>query len=345
MSIEYERVPDRGDGLRLHLNENTAGCSPRVLAALQAVTADQVAFYPEYAEVQREAAAYFGVAEASLLLTNGLDEGILATAIAYLRSGPSFEAIIPVPAFDMYAVCTDAAGGRVVTVAPHADFSFARDEVLASIGARTRIVFLASPNNPTGQIITRADITAVAQTLPREAVLFLDEAYAEFAPDHFIDELGTHQNVLVGRTFAKAHGLAALRLGCVIGSAERIAALRQVVPPYTLNVHAVVGLRAALADPDYLAWYITQAAESKRLIYFFCDRHALPYWPSAANFVLIRVGPRLNDVVEGMARRGVFVRDRSREPGCAGCLRITAGVVAHTVTGLNAFEEVLCATP
>lgn len=345
MSIEYERVPDRGDGLRLHLNENTAGCSPRVLSALQAVTAEQIAFYPEYAEVQREAAAYFGVAEASLLLTNGLDEGILATAVTYLRSGASFEAVIPVPAFDMYAVCTDAAGGRVVTVPPHADFSFARDEVLGAIGAQTRIVFLASPNNPTGQIVARADIVAMAKALPPDAVLFLDEAYAEFAPDHFIGELDAHQNVLVGRTFAKAHGLAALRIGCVIGSPERIAALRQVVPPYSLNVHAVVGLRAALEDRNYLTWYLGQVAESKRLVYAFCGRYALPYWPSAANFVLIRIGPRLHDVVEGMARRGVFVRDRSREPGCAGCLRITAGVVGHTVTGLHALEEVLCAAP
>jgi histidinol-phosphate aminotransferase len=341
--MEYERVSHRGEGLRLHLNENTGGCSPRVLEALRSVTAEQIAFYPEYEEVHREAAAYFGVSERSLVLTNGLDEGILATAVAHLRSGTSLESIVPVPAFDMYGVCTEAAGGRVVTIPPRPDFSFPLPEVLAAIGANTRIVFLASPNNPTGQIVSHADVRSIAGALPAEAVLFLDEAYADFAPAHFLDRLGSHENVLVGRTFAKAHGLAALRVGGVMGNAERIAVLRQIVPPYTLNVHAVVGLRAALQDREYLGWYVDQVVESKRLIYDFCARRALHYWPSAANFVLIRAGRRATAIVEQMADRRVFIRDRSGEPGCEGCIRITAGIVDHTIVGLTALEEVLCA--
>src|SRR5689334_2134037 len=124
MSYEYDRQPDPGDGLRLHLNENTAGCSPRVIEALRTLTARDLAFYPDYAAVNAACARFLGVSEDRLLLTNGLDEGLLAASIAYLqraRTSDDAEAIIVEPAFGMYADCVEATGGRVVNVAPLPD--------------------------------------------------------------------------------------------------------------------------------------------------------------------------------------------------------------------------------
>jgi histidinol-phosphate aminotransferase len=117
------------------------------------------------------------------------------------------------------------------------------------------------------------------------------------------------------------------------------------VPPYSLNVCAAAGLRAALTDRSRLAWYVAQVDRSRTLIYELCVRLGLTCWRSGANFVLLRVGDRASEVVEKLAARSIFIRNRSSEPGCEGCVRITAGVVEHTERCLAALEEILCAEP
>ena len=348
MSHAYERLPDPGAGLRLHLNENTAGCSPRVLEAMRAVTREDAAFYPDYARVHGAVAAYFRVEPARLLLTNGLDEGIHAACFAWLQRGDRGECrevVIVEPAFDMYAACADAAGGRIRHVMPRPGFVFPLEETLGAITRDTRLVFLTSPNNPTGLPVPRPALEAILNHAPPDALVFLDEAYADFADENALGDLPQYPGLLVGRTFAKAHGLAAVRAGAVMAAPPVIQRLHRVLPPYGVNVFAIAGLLAAVEDRAYLDWYRSQVAESRRLIHAFCERRGLHAWPSQANFVLIRVGERSRDVVAAMARRGVFVRDRSKEPGCDGCLRMSAGVIEHTRRGLAALEEALCDAP
>lgn len=346
MSFEYEKVPEVGQGvLRLHLNENTAGCSPKVLDALRALTCHDAAFYPDYTEVERATATHFGRTTRQIALTNGLDEGLHAACLGWLQRGEDgrqLEAIVVEPAFDMYAACADAAGGRVVRVMPRADFAFPIDEVIAAITPATRVVFLTSPNNPTGLRIDDEAIGVVASALPEDAIVLLDEAYADFAASDYLSRLDATPNLVVGRTFAKAHGLAAVRAGVVIGAEPVIARFKRVLPPYGLNVFAATAVGVALEDGEYLDWYRDQVARSRQLVYEACDRLALHYWPSEANFVLVRARDRLRPIVDGLAARGIFVRDRSRQPGCDGCLRITAGVVAHTEACVRAMEEILC---
>jgi histidinol-phosphate aminotransferase len=351
---QYDRLPDPGEGLRLHLNENTAGCSPRVIDALQRLTAHDLAFYPDYTAVNRDCARFLGVEEDRLLLTNGLDEGLLAASIANLQRDFSNssdssdsrlpgEAIIVEPTFGMYADVVSATGGVIVTIQPEPDFAFPLDATLAAITPRTRLVFLTSPGNPTGLLIPREALRAIAKNLPAGALLFLDEAYADFTDEHFLDELPQWPNIVIGRTFAKSYGLAAVRIGAVIGAADAIARLRRSLPPYSINVMAATVLSAALNDRDYANWYRQQVERSRALVYGACDRLGLHYWRSHANFVLVRVGDDAPAIVDALAERKIFVRDRSTQPGCAGCIRITTGVVEHTDACLAALEEVLCA--
>jgi hypothetical protein len=140
---QYEKPPELYDGLRLHQNENTRGCSPRVIEALARLRPEQIGFYPPYAAVTESAARYFGVATDQVTLVNGLDEGIMAVAIAYLRptagSGLVPEAIVPEPAFEIFGFDTAVAGGRVVRVMPNPDFRFAEEAVLAAITPQTRV--------------------------------------------------------------------------------------------------------------------------------------------------------------------------------------------------------------
>jgi histidinol-phosphate aminotransferase len=342
----YQKPPELYDGLRLHQNENTGGCSPRVIEALARLRADQIGFYPPYAAATDDVASYLGVSPDRVTLTNGLDEGIMALAVAYLRPSPGApvpEAVVPEPAFEIFRFDTAVAGGRLVQVMPRPGFTFALDEVLASITPATRVVFLTNPNNPTGVSMPLEAIRSIAQRVPKEAVVFVDEAYAEFAGVSFIPDLPSFPNVIVGRTFSKAFGLAGLRIGCLVGAPDTIDPVRRAVPVYSVSIAAVVAVQAALGDLAHLHDYLRQVKESKALLYAACDRLGLTYARSSANFVLVHAGDRTAALVNGAFDRGVYLRDRSTEPGCAGCIRIGSGMVAHTRRCIDVMDEVLCA--
>jgi histidinol-phosphate aminotransferase len=345
MAYEYERVTQPASGLRLHLNENTAGCSPRVLEALHAITREQAAFYPDYVKVTSACAERFGVTADEVLLTNGLDEAVLGISIATLRrTGPATpEAIVIMPAFDMYPACADAAGGRVVEVATGPDFAFPIEDVLAAITPSTRLIFITTPNNPTGRSVLSAQIFQIAGAA-RHAMVFVDEAYADFSGETLIGhpQLTWFPNVLVGRTFSKAYGLAGLRIGAIVGSPDMLAPIRRVLPPFSLNACAVAALGAALEDVAYYEWYVGQVLASKAELYAALNRLNVRYWPSDANFVLVDFGRDARRVIDGLAERQIYVRDRSRDRTSPNCVRITAGVIEHTRTCIEALEEVLC---
>jgi histidinol-phosphate aminotransferase len=341
----YQKPAELYDGLRLHQNENTGGCSPRVLEALRGLRADQIGFYPPYAAAVDACARHFGVPADHLALTNGLDEGIMALAVSLLRPRGTLvpEAIVPEPAFEIYRFDTAVAGGRLVQVMPPPDFSFPLERVLDTVTPATRVVFITNPNNPTGVRVPMDAIRTVARRLPDEAVVFVDEAYAEFAGASFLPELGDYPNVIVGRTFSKAYGLAALRIGALIGAPALLDRIRPAVPVYSVNIAAVVAVQAALQDREHLAEYLRQVEASKQLLYEACDRLGLRHWKSGANFVLVCAGPRTSALVQGAAARGVYIRDRSSEPGCEGCIRVATGMVEHTRRCIEVMEEVLCA--
>jgi histidinol-phosphate aminotransferase len=342
----YQKPPELYDGLRLHQNENTAGCSPRVLEALRTLRADQIGFYPPYSAATEACARYLGVSSGAVHLTNGLDEGIMSLAVVCLRplaDGLIPEAIIPEPAFEIFKFDTEVVGGRPVTVAPEPNFQFPLERVLAAITPRTRLVFLTNPNNPTGVPMPLEAIRTISAAVPEEAIVFVDEAYADFSGTTFLPQLATCPNVIVGRTFSKAFGLAGLRIGCLVGAADRLDPIRLAIPVYSVNIAAVVAMQAALDDQSFVADYIRQVAESKALMYAACDRLGLTYWKSSANFVLVCAGERTAALVSGAAERGIYLRDRTTEPGCAGCVRIGAGIVEHTRRCIAVMEEVLCA--
>lgn len=343
MSHEYERVATPASGLRLHLNENTAGCSPAVIDAIRALTREQIAEYPDYEAVNDAAAARLNTTTDALLLTNGLDEGILVASMVALRAtGGDAEGIVVVPAFDMYAACTDALGGRVIQVPLGREFEFPLERVLGAITERTRIVWLTNPNNPTGQSIPREAIARIAVAAV-QAIVFVDEAYVDFGGSTLIGDslLRQHPKVIVGRTFAKAYGLAGIRAGAVIGDPDTIGALRRVAPPYGLNVCAAAALPPAFRDRAYYDWYVAQVAESREMLYAGLEQLGVRYWRSDANFVLAKFEGGGSAIASALAARGVHVRDRSNDPGCENCLRITAGVVEHTRQFLGALEAVL----
>ena len=335
MPSYHPPLSDR-EGLRLDFNENTVGCSPRVLECLRQLNAEQLARYPERQSREKIVAEFLGVARSETLLTNGVDEAIHLLCETYLE--PEDEALIVVPTFSMYKIYAAATGARVIEIPAGNDFQFPSQDVLGCITARTRLIAVANPNNPTGSLAPQEDLLRIARSAPHAAVL-IDEAYFEFSGQTLLEYWREVPNLFVARTFSKAYGLAGLRIGVLLGDAEQIRSVRRVSSPYNLNGVALACLPDALADQDYVRQYVSEVCAGRERLQNTLRSAGIPFWPSHANFVLARFGlPRF---AQSMRQRGILVRDRSSDHGCEGCVRITLGPPAHTDRLLAALQETL----
>jgi histidinol-phosphate aminotransferase len=328
------------NGLRLDFNENTVGCSPRVLDRLKYLTTEDLSRYPEREPVETQVANFFGISPAELLLTNGVDEAIHLLCQAYLDPGD--EALIVVPTYSMYRIYMMAAGAQVIGVLAENDFHFPTAAVTASITTRTRLIATANPNNPTGAVAPTEDLAQIARLTPNAAVL-IDEAYFEFCGQTLLPRRRDFPNLFIARTFSKAYGLAGLRIGALIGDPDQMRAIRRIGSPYNINAVALACLPEALADQTYIQQYVAEVLQSRTRLERSLASSGIPFWPSQANFVLARVGDTQAAAafVEQMRSRGILVRDRSADPGCQGCVRITLGPQAQTDRLLAAVHETL----
>jgi histidinol-phosphate aminotransferase len=330
-------------GLRLDFNESTVGCSPRVLTRLRALDAELLARYPEREPVEKDVANFLELDRAQVLLTNGVDEAIHLLCSTYLD--PRDEALISVPTFAMYAVFAQAEGARVIEVPARDNFAFPAQELLAKISSRTRLIAIANPNNPTGAAVAGDVLIQIAHAAP-QAVLLVDEAYFEFYGETLIGQLRTGRtppldNLFIARTFSKAYGLAGLRIGILAGEARQMAMVRCVASPYSVNAAALAVLPEALQDQEYVGNYVAEVRGNRERLQRELSDLGLQYWPSHANFVLVRIGSAHAEFVRALRDRGILVRDRTSDPKCDGCVRLTVGTDEHTRTLINGLREVV----
>ena len=240
----------------------------------------------------------------------------------------------------MYDVSVSMMTTRLVRVQADASLAFPFERFLAAITPQTKLIIVASPNNPTGAVVSREHLLAIAGAAP-QAVLMVDEAYFHFFGNTVLPDIATLPNLLVARTFSKAYGLASLRVGMVAGDPRLIGFLRKVSSPYNVNGVALAVLPEALADEDYLRWDTLQVHEGRERVSIALCELGVPTWPSAANFVLMDIGPRHKQLCELMRRKGVLLRDRSSDPGCEGYVRLTIGPEDHVTLGLQALGHCL----
>jgi histidinol-phosphate aminotransferase len=324
--------------LRLDFNENTFAPSPRVMERLRQVTAEGLTKYPEREGVERIVAAHFGLRSEQVLLTNGVDEAIHLMCCAFLEAED--EAVICTPSFFMYDVSVQMMTPHLkkVQAGPALEFPFER--FMAAITERTKLMIVASPNNPTGAVVSREHLLAIAKAAP-QAVMMVDEAYYHFYGESVMEDLAAVPNLIVARTFSKAYGLANLRIGMLAGNARLLKYLKKVSSPYNVNGVALDCLPDALADEEYLAWYIEQVRAGRERMMAGLLELGVPFFPSHANFVLMNIGPKHKELVASMRAHGVLLRDRSADPGCDGFVRITIGVEEHVTRGLAAMKVCL----
>jgi histidinol-phosphate aminotransferase len=318
----------RAGRLRLDFNENTIGCAPEVARLLRrAMTAEELSRYPEYERARETLARYFGVAQGEILLTNGTDDAIKLICDAFVDPGDAL--LIPTPTFPVYQFFHQVAGGHVVGVTSGEGFRLPLAKLLAALKKHIRWMALANPNNPTGTEISKKDLAALLRAAKQTLVL-VDEAYFDFSGQTVLPWIRKYENLVVTRTFSKAFGLAALRMGCLFANARLAESLHRAQNPFSVNSFAVACACEAVRHEDYIRRY---AAEVRANRAEFCRRLeslGVPYVPSAANFVLTRVGERAPEITARLRAAGILVRDWSYDPHLKGYVRFTIGSAAQT---------------
>jgi histidinol-phosphate aminotransferase len=327
----------RAGKLRLDFNENTVGCSPRVIAALvERLDAGSLTIYPEYSGAKCAVADYFRVRPEQFLFTNGTDEAIQVFINTYVDGGQ--EVLLLRPSYAMYRFYAEVVGARVREIdyeAPGMEFPL--QKVLDAITPDTRAVLIANPNNPTG---TGIGLLAIERILhrARKAVVLIDEAYYEFSGVTALSEIERVPNLFVCRTFSKVFGMAAMRLGCLFSHPANIEFLHKAQSPYSVNSIAVMAAQAAVEDREYVESYVAEVLAARELLCVGLEKLGIGYVPSSANFVLGRFGARAVAVRDALRGQGILVRDRSYE--APGCVRITVGTREQTRALLAALEEI-----
>ncbi|HWB84747.1 MAG TPA: histidinol-phosphate transaminase [Bryobacteraceae bacterium] len=328
---------NRSGKLRLDFNENTVGCSPHVIAAIEsALTPERLAVYPEYGGAREAIARYFRVQPEQFIFTNGTDEAIQVFINTYVDDGQ--EVLIMKPAYAMYRFYSEVAGAKVTEVEyPKPGMEFPLQEVLDAITPQTRAVLLANPNNPTGTGVSLLGIERILHRARKAAVL-IDEAYYEFSGLTALTEIERVPNLFVCRTFSKVFGMAAMRLGCLFSHEANIAYMHKAQSPYSVNSLAVLAAQAAVADTNYIQNYVAEVLAARELLCVGLELLGISYVPSSANFVLGYFGKRAIEIRDALRDRAILVRDRSYE--AAGAVRITVGTREQTRKLLAALEEI-----
>ncbi|HTA45028.1 MAG TPA: histidinol-phosphate transaminase [Bryobacteraceae bacterium] len=327
----------RAGKMRLDFNENTVGCSPRVIEFLRSrLCEQQLSIYPEYTHVKPALATFFKVEPDELLLTNGTDEAIQVLVNTYLDDED--EVIILRPSYAMYRFYAEVAGAKVkeIDYRPRT-LAFPLEELLDTTTPDTKAILISNPNNPTG---TATDIAAIRQILERapQAAVLIDEAYYDFCGITALPLIREYSNLFVSRTFSKVYGMAAMRIGCLFSQSANVQYLHKCQSPYSVNMLAALAAEAAIQDTEYVANYVTEALAARELLCVGLEKLGIEYAPSSANFVLGYFGDRAIEVRDALRDKAILVRDRSYE--IPGGVRITAGTREQARRALAELEKI-----
>jgi len=339
---EVKKLFGLSEVIKLASNENPFGSSPKVKALLQADDTNH-AIYPDgYAQNLRTAMAnHLNVKETQLIFGNGSDDiiAIITRALLY----PGVNTVMAYPSFSQYWHNAEIEGAEVRKI-PTIDGRHDLDKMAAAIDDKTSVVWVCSPNNPTGVVVTDAELQAFLKKVPEDVLVVLDEAYIEYVthPEHketlpYIDE---YPNLILLRTFSKAYGLASFRVGYGIAQEQVIAKLDPVRAPFNNTILSQQVAIAALGDQAFIQQCREANEKGKKQYVAFCEKHNLKYYPSDTNFIFFDVKADSDVVFNELMKRGFIIRS-GKALGEPGFIRVTIGTEQQNESFLNHLEEVL----
>lgn len=312
--------------VKLASNENPLGASPKAVEAFHGI-ADSLHLYPrgDAPKLIDSIAKMYGVETSQIVVGNGSDEIIDMVGKAFIRQGDNCVGITPT--FSVYKFTTLSNGADFIGVG-EGEARTSLDELAKAINDKTRVAFICNPNNPTGAYYTESEIREFLKKVPQNVLVFLDEAYAEFAtaPDYpnMAKFVGEYSNLFVNRTFSKIYGLAGLRVGYAFGSTEVIRALWKVKPPFDVNQAAQVAAIAALGDKEHVQATRKMNAEGIAMLTREFSALGLKVLPTQANFICVRIGERAKELVAFLESNGMIVRGLTSF-GMPEYIRVTVG--------------------
>lgn len=320
----------------LDFNERTVPVSDLIAKDIADwVMSGRMQMYPSYGDVEQKIAAYCGTQAQNVMITNGSDQGIDLIFRACCDAGD--EVIIPGPTFPMYGQSASIENAVIHQPQYTKAGGYPLEEVLALASAKTKVIVVSNPNNPSGTSVSREAIVALAKAAPT-AVILVDECYFEYCQLSVVDLVEQYKNIVVTRTFSKTWGLPSLRIGYVVAAADNIEALLKVRGPYDINQLAVVAVESALRHQDSVRTYIDEVmGESKPSFEAFLDVRNIPFWPSSANFVWVFFDEAM--ALEAKLREaGILVRPKADTDGRLG-LRVTLGTLAQTQALIDVIQK------
>ena len=325
--------------VKLASNENPLGMSPKARAAVEKAIAG-IERYPDQFELIAALADRLGVAQAQVVLGNGSNDVLDLAARVFLAPGRS--SVFSRHAFAVYPLATMSAGGECI-VAPAKNFGHDLDAMRAAIRPDTRVIWIANPNNPTGNFLPYAEVRSFLQVVPADVVVVLDEAYNEYLPPaERVDAVGwikDFPNLVVTRTFSKIYGLAGLRVGYAVASKEVADLLNRVRQPFNVNNLAIAAACAALDDHLFIAESFELNRRGMEQIVAGLKRLGLEHIPSHGNFVTFRAGEAAK-VNQALLKQGVIVRPIAGY-ALPEHLRVTIGLESENARFLEALEKAL----
>lgn len=331
-------LENRAGKLRLDMNENLPGCSPKVRAALRRLDAEALAMYPEKETAIARLAPRFGVHADEMLVVGGIDEALRLIADAYIERGRSV--LLVEPTFPMYRFYAEQRDARIRTLRYDQEMRFPLREVLRVLTTGPSVFFLANPNNPTGNLLDARTLGTILNVASRTLVV-VDEAYFEFSGVTVLPQIRRRLNLAVTRTFSKAAGLAGLRVGCVFAHRDVASILKRAQAPFPVGTAALVAAEAALKDRAFVRRAVREIRQGRAILQRGLSRLGVRVFPSAANFVLADFGVRGPAAVVTLERRGVLVRDQTSSFERSGFVRITIGTAKQMRGFLSVLETVL----
>jgi len=337
---ELEEELGLQEAVKLASNENPLGPSPRALAAVEKAMS-QVHRYPEGGSVylRRRLAQIHGVDLEQILVGNGSNEILELIAKTFLRPGE--EGIYAEQAFVVYPMIVQSLGGVKVGV-PLKDFCHDLEAMADRITPNTRLIFIANPNNPTGTSIGARQMERFLDRVPPRVLVVCDEAYFEYVerPDfpRSLEYLAQGHNLFVLRTFSKIYGLAGMRVGYLVGKQELVEYVNRVREPFNVNSLAQAAALGALEDREHVARTLDVNSQGKKFLYALFEDLGLPFVPTEANFVLVRVD-REKEIYEGLLREGVIVRPMTGW-GLPGYLRVSIGLPSENERFAEALRKI-----
>ena len=322
--------------IKLDGNENPYGCSPKVNKALSSYSFFHIYPDPQQRELRNALERYTGINAGQIVAGSGSDE--LIELILRLFLEPGDQVINCPPTFGMYTFCTDMCGGIKKEIPRQNDFSLDIKAIKKAINKTTKVIFIASPNNPTGNTVPEAEIIELVNT---GIIVVIDEAYAEFSGSTIMPLLSTYPNLFLLRTFSKWAGLAGLRVGYGIFPPIIVEHIMNIKQPYNINAAAHVAALTSLDDINYLRSTITAIInERKRLFEKLSTFDWLKPYPSDANFILCSVlNGKAKEVYRNLQKKGIFIRYFDT-PLLKNSIRITVGKPEHTDLLIAALKEI-----